>query len=155
METGFLHLHNLLRWLVLFAGIAAVVMYALGHFNKKTFGSNENRISLIFTSLMDTQLLIGLYLYFAKNHFSNLISHTSEVMKETSLRFFAVEHLFGMLIALVLVHIGRAASKKGEDATRFRKGLIYFGLALVIMLISIPWPFTEAGVGRGWLPGMH
>lgn len=153
METGFVHLHSLLRWLVLFAGIAAVVMYALGYVNKKAFSNNENRISLIFTSLMDSQLLIGLYLYFAKGHFANLTGGSA--MSNPIIRFFAVEHLFGMLVALVLVHIGRAASKKGEDATRFRKGLIYFGLALVIMLVSIPWPFTAAGVGRGWLPGMH
>lgn len=153
METGFLHLHSLLRWLVVFTGIAAVVMYALGHFNKKTFSKADDKIGLAFMALMDTQLLIGLYLYFAKGHFANLMA--GGAMKVAVTRFFAVEHLFGMIVALVLVHIGRAASKKGEDVTRFRKGLIYFGLALAIMLISIPWPFTEAGVGRGWLPGMH
>ena len=152
MTTGFIHLHSLLRWFVLFAGIAAVVMYALGYFQKKSFGKNESRISLIFMSLMDTQLLIGLYLYFAKGHFSNLTA--GGVMSNAISRFFSVEHIFGMIIALVLVHLGHISSKKGEDSTRFRKGFIYFGLALLIMLLCIPWPFTTAGTGRHWLPGM-
>lgn len=154
MHTGFLHLHNFLRWLVLFAAVAAVVMYALGYFNKKTFSKADDKIGLAFMALMDTQLLIGLVLYFMGPYLTALMDNAGEVMKNSAARFFAIEHGFGMIVALILVHIGRAASKKGDDTSRFRKGFIYFGIALLIMLITIPWAFRGNGVARPWFPGV-
>jgi len=67
-------------------------------------------------------------------------------------RFFAVEHISMMLLAWVLVHIGRVKVKKAEtDIARHRKMLIFFGIAFFLIMISIPWPFRTA-LGKGWLP---
>jgi len=66
-------------------------------------------------------------------------------MKEPYARFFTMEHMSMMLLAWVLVHIGRAQVKRAAtDAAKHKKMLIFFGLAIVLILVSIPWPFREA-----------
>jgi len=66
-------------------------------------------------------------------------------MKDPYTRFFTMEHLTMMLLAWVLVHIGRASVKKGTtDAIKHKKMLIFFGIAIILILASIPWPFREA-----------
>ena len=76
-------------------------------------------------------------------------------MKNALLRFFAVEHLIGMLIAIILIHVGYSYSKKNiPDSVKHKRTLVFFGLALLVILISIPWPFRLVGSGRAWFPGM-
>jgi lauroyl/myristoyl acyltransferase len=53
-------------------------------------------------------------------------------------------------MAIILVTIGRIRSKKAtEDKQKFRMIVLYFGLALFVLIVSIPWPFRET-FGRGW-----
>jgi hypothetical protein len=67
-------------------------------------------------------------------------------MRNAPLRFFAVEHPFGMLIGLALAHVGNAKIKKAtEGAGKHKLAAIFFGLALVAILLSIPWPGTPGG----------
>jgi len=67
-------------------------------------------------------------------------------MRNPEYRFFVVEHFFGMIIAIVLAHVGRVRSKKAKtDAAKFRGAAIFYGLALLIMLAAIPWPGMPAG----------
>jgi len=90
----------------------------------------------------DIQLLIGLILYFNNSWFAQLKSNTSEVMKNGALRFFAMEHALMMIVAWLLVHVGRSMVKRSDiDAQKHKRSLIYFGIALVIILAMIPWPF--------------
>jgi len=57
-----------------------------------------------------------------------------------------------MLGALVLVHIGRVRIKKAADGpARHKTAVIFFGLGLLLVLLSIPWPGMS--VGRPWLRG--
>jgi len=73
------------------------------------------------------------------------------VMQNPVLRFYAIEHTIGMLIAILMVHIGRVYVKKDiPDSTKHKRTLLFFGLALLIVLVSLPWPFREAGAGRHW-----
>ena len=98
-------------------------------------------MGIVFTSLMDIQLLTGLVLYFFLSPITKLaLSDFGSAMKNADLRFYAVEHIFMMLIAVVLVHIGRAKSKKAiADHAKFRIATIFYGLSLLIMLAAIPW----------------
>lgn len=98
-------------------------------------------------------LLIGIYQWIAGNWGLQSIQHNGmkEVMKNPTLRFFAIEHAVGMLIAIALIHIGRIYAKKHiPDAAKHKRTLLFFGLALLIIIVSLPWPFREAGAGRGW-----
>jgi hypothetical protein len=73
-----------------------------------------------------------------------------ETMSSSFYRFFAIEHIFGMLVAMALVTIGHSKAKKATtDAEKFKKIKVFYTLALIIILATIPWPFREA-LGGKW-----
>lgn len=141
MYTGFLHLHDTLRWLLLLSLVTTLVKYLIGWLGNQPWKKTDNLMGIIFTSLMDLQLLVGLVLYFFLSPITKFaFSDFGAAMKDTELRFYAVEHFLMMLIAVVLVHIGRAKSKKAAtDAGKFKIATLFYGLALVVMLVAIPW----------------
>lgn len=115
----------------------------MGVFNKKEFTAGDSRSNFFFMLSMDIQLLIGLALYFSGVWFDRL-KHVSEIMKDTNLRFFTIEHEIVMILAWILVHIGRVFVKKANTSrAKFIRSLIFFGIALVLILYAIPWPFKE------------
>ena len=74
-----------------------------------------------------------------------------DVMKNPVDRFFTVEHAGMMILAWILVHVGRSSVKRApNDAAKHKKMLIFFGLAFLIIIASIPWPF-RAEIARPWL----
>ncbi len=141
MYTGFLHLHDVLRWLLLVSLAVTLVKYLAGWFGNQPWKKTDNILGIIFTSLMDLQLLTGLVLYFFLSPVTKLaLSDFGGAMKNADLRFYAVEHFSMMLIAVVLVHIGRAKSKKANtDQGKFKIATIFFLIALVLMVVAIPW----------------
>lgn len=129
-------IHSWLRWAVLAAGVAAV---ARG-------GTRDSSTGRWFTILLDVQMLIGLLLYFVLSPFTReALSDFGGAMGNAQLRFFAVEHAFGMLIGLALAHIGTAKIKKAPAERRGKLAMIFYGLALLAILASIPWPGMPAG----------
>ncbi|MFL6527078.1 MAG: hypothetical protein ACJ8IQ_03170, partial [Chthoniobacterales bacterium] len=59
-----LSFHNFLRWIVLAAGLAALIIAASGWSGTKTTNDPLRRFSVIFVASMDLQFLLGLVLYF-------------------------------------------------------------------------------------------
>lgn len=141
MYTGFLHLHDVLRWLLLVSLAVTLVKYLAGWFGNQPWKKTDNILGIVFTSLMDLQLLTGLVLYFFLSPITKLaLSDFGGAMKNADLRFYAVEHFAMMLIAVVLVHIGRAKSKKAKtDQGKFKIASIFFLISLVLMVLAIPW----------------
>lgn len=141
MYTGFLHLHDTLRWLLLVSLVITLVKYLAGWLGNQPWKKVDNILGIVFTSLMDLQLLTGLVLYFFLSPVTKLaLSDFGGAMKNADLRFYAVEHFAMMLIAVVLVHIGRVKSKKAKiDRNKFKTAFIFFAIALVVMIAAIPW----------------
>jgi hypothetical protein len=141
MYSEILVLHNTLRWLLLVSMAVTLIKYLAGWVGKQPWKKIDNLLGIVFTSLMDLQLLIGLALYFFLSPVTKMaMSNFGAAMKDADLRFYAVEHFSMMLIAVVLVHIGRAKSKKAKsDIAKFRVASIFFLAALVIILAAIPW----------------
>jgi hypothetical protein len=96
---------------------------------------------------LDVQMLLGLLLYFVLSPFMAAIRNDfGAAMRNSGLRFFAVEHLTLMLGAVVVAHVGRGLARKAPtpDAKRMRM-LICFGIATVLMALGIPWPGMASG----------
>lgn len=149
MVSGLLHLHNFLRWFALIAIVFALIRSFQGMRNNKPFTKPDNLWSLLTLIAFHLQLVLGLALYFLKG-WHTLIGEMSDKL----IRFYSVEHSLGMIIAITLVTIGRVSSKKlDNDTAKHKKIFWYFFIALIITLVSIPWPFREI-VGRPWFPGM-
>jgi hypothetical protein len=144
MQTTVLVLHNILRWAVLLFGLLTLINAATGVLKNRPFTKSDNSSNLFFMISCDIQLLIGLSLYFSNGWFDKL-KNFAQYKSIPAERFFAMEHMSMMLLAWILVHIGRASVKKaGTDAAKHKKMLLFFGLAFLLIIASIPWPFREA-----------
>ncbi|MCB9186761.1 MAG: cytochrome B [Flavobacteriales bacterium] len=143
--------HSGLRWLVLAAIVGAIVKSAMSLSSGKAYDSLDNKLSLFALIFSHLQLVLGLVLYMGRGWVSIILDDPSTAMKESGIRFWAVEHIFGMVVAIALITIGRIASKKAAtDQAKFKKVLFYFSIGLLIILATIPWPFLPSGAGRGW-----
>jgi hypothetical protein len=155
MYKGLLHLHSVLRWVILILFLVAIYKsFADRH---KAYGESHKKSAFWLMISCDIMLLLGLYQWFAGDWGIKLIRTMGfgNVMKTPPLRFFAVEHITAMILAIVLVHVGYGFTKKNiPDSMKHKRVLVFFGLALLIVLISIPWPFRTVGAGRTWFPGM-
>lgn len=138
--------HNILRWALLLFGLLSIFTAIGGYMKKRAYTKADNRWNLIFMIMCDLQLTFGLTLFFQNGWWKMLTTSTKEVMKNGSMRFFALEHFVMMLIAWFIVHIGRVAIKRAaDDQTKFKKTYIFYGIAMLIILAMIPWPFRQAG----------
>jgi hypothetical protein len=144
MENGLLHLHNFLRWVILLLLLMSLVQA----FGKKVA---LQKTSLWLLIAAHTTLLIGLYQYFTGAFGYKYIQNNgfAAVMKDAVMRFWAVEHIFGMIIAIILITIARGKAKH----LKYGPASIIYLIVLLILLAVIPWPFREA-IGRPWFPGM-
>jgi len=147
-------IHSIGRWVVLLLLLFAIFNHLIA--GNRPYIRTDERAGLILTIVADIMLLIGIVLYIAGPWGYKLIQDRGMdvVMKDSTLRFYAVEHTLGMLIAIILLHIGKAQSRKSiGDRAKHRRTLIFYSLGLLIILISIPWPFREVGqlpIPRGW-----
>lgn len=127
--------HSGLRYVVL--GLLLAAIYTA--FTKKSeANAGYSKVYLWAMIATHTQILLGLILYFwsPKVNFS--------MMSEKLYRFYNVEHITGMLIAAVLITIGHRQAKK----LTHNRALMYYGVGLLVILVSIPWPFRN--LGGGW-----
>ena len=137
-------LHNLMRWAVLLFGLWTLFNALTGVFGKRNFTAGDNRSNMLFMISCDIQLLLGLILYFTNSWFDRL-KDLGNNMKDPYNRFFTMEHLLMMIIAWILVHVGRSSVKRATTpAAKHKRMLIFFGLAIFLILAAIPWPFREA-----------
>jgi hypothetical protein len=147
-----LAVHSIVRWAVLLFGIWTVLNAITGLTTKRAFSKNDNISNLLFMIFCDIQLLFGILLLVMGPWLDMFQFGMGEVMKNKVSRFFIIEHGVMMIIAWLLVHVGRVAVKKANEAKKHKTMLIYFGLALFLILISIPWPFRDELIRRDWFP---
>lgn len=154
MYTTVLFLHSLIRWVVLGVGIFAAVRGISGWRSGRPWTLADDRASLWFTSALDLQMLLGLLLYFWLSPITTAALHDfGGVMGNSGLRYWAIEHPFGMILGIAFAHIGRGRLKRiTGDAKRHRTTAIFFTLSLLVMAASIPWPGSPNGrpLLRGW-----
>ena len=137
-------LHNLIRWAVIIFALWTLFSAISGVTSKRSYTSSDNRAGFLFTLSCDIQLVLGLVLYFANSWFDRL-KHLGDNMKDANSRFFTMEHALLMIIAWILVHVGRVSVKRAiTPAAKHKRSLLFFGLAILIILAAVPWPFREA-----------
>ena len=111
--AGVLVIHSWLRWLVILTGLVAVVRAAAGAAGSKPWTPADDRAGFWFSIALDVQFLLGLILYVFLSPLTHAaFSDFASAMKDSVQRFWAVEHIVGMLIAIALVHVGRAKARK-------------------------------------------
>ena len=142
MYSSALWLHSLLRWAVLFAGLVAWLRAIAGKTANRAWTPKDDLWGLLLMVSADLQLLVGLVLYVALSPITRLgVRNLSAAMQIPAARFFTVEHAAGMIIGIALIHVGRVKIRKAaEPARKHRLAMMFFGIALVVIIIAIPWP---------------
>jgi len=141
LDNLILGLHNLTRWVVLAAALYALWRAYRGWFGKREWLKADDRIGLIYVSVFDTQVLLGLILFFffslsgavTLNNFGTAMANPVD-------RFFGLEHLLFMVVALGLAHAGRALARKAQAAEgKHKRAALFFTASLVVVIMGIPW----------------
>ena len=109
--------------------------------NKQAFTEQDRKLSLFTLIATHLQAILGLALYFI----SAKVQFSGSTMSSSVLRFFTVEHVVMMLIAVILITMGNRHAKTGNA----KKVFWFMFIALIIILAAIPWPF-RAGLGGQW-----
>lgn len=143
MYNTVLALHSLTRWLVLGSLVLALFCAYRGWLLKKTFSKTDDLVRIISAAVAHLQLVLGLTLYFISPIVSYFLHNFKTAVHERSIRFFGMEHITMMLIAITLITIGSAKTKrKLIDEQKFKTWAIWYTVALVIIFLSIPWAFS-------------
>lgn len=134
------HAHSGLRWVVLALLIAAVFKALLKWRSNAPFTEGDRKLNLFTMISAHVQLVLGLVLYFM----SPKVKFAGEAMGNSLQRLYLLEHPIMMLIAIVLITIGYSRAKKlADENKKFKQVFIYFGIALLLILSRIPWPFLD------------
>jgi len=140
MYSILIHIHSGLRWFVLVFLVWAIIRAAMKSYRKgdKPLAA---LLGLIFTHV---QLVIGLILYFI----SPKVIFAGSSMSNSVLRFYLVEHIALMLIAVILITVGYVKAKRAAEDLKMNKSILwYYSIGLLLILVSIPWPFRNLGAG--------
>ncbi len=137
------HLHSGLRWIVLLAIIYAIYDAYTKWKSNTAFNNDTRKAPFLAFNFTHLQALVGLVIYFL----SPRIVFGPGWMKDSIMRFFAIEHPLMMLIAITLITIGYIKGKKGLPGGSFKTIFWYYLIAILIMLATIPWPWMKYGTG--------
>jgi membrane protein DedA with SNARE-associated domain len=138
--------HSLLRWIVIIACLWALVRVWSGFFGRSEWTRKDQMAGLLFTSVLNLQLILGIILYAISPITRAAMSNFAAAMKDSTLRFVAVEHVAGMLVAVVVAQLGYSLAKRAAtDRAKFLRSAIAYSIAAVLILASIPWPFMKYG----------
>ena len=145
MYTTVLLLHSWIRWIALVACVGVTLAALRGKVNGEK--SVADRWGLVAMMTLDLQMLLGLVLYLGLSpNMQEILNNFGESMKRADTRFYAVEHISAMFIAIVLSHIGRVLARKAATtAAKRMRLLVTFGLATILIIVGMPWPGRPGG----------
>jgi hypothetical protein len=141
MYPSALWLHSWLRWAVLVTGLVAWLRAIGGKTTRRPWTPQDELWGLLLTVSVDLQFVVGLVLYLLSPITRLGLRNFAAAMQINVARFFTIEHVIGMIAGIALVHIARVKIRKAADAERkHRLAMVLYGIALVLIIISIPWP---------------
>ncbi|MEQ9423230.1 MAG: hypothetical protein RJQ09_02345 [Cyclobacteriaceae bacterium] len=140
MYESFLFIHSYLRWIILVLMLVVIAKSYMGWLGSKEYLKFDETSSKIFQNLIRLQFVIGLALYLFLSPLTEAaFADFGAAMKNADLRYWAVEHIFAMFVAIALIEIGGSKAKKASTAvSKFKFQAIFFTIALLIMLSRIP-----------------
>lgn len=143
MYSGLLVIHSLFRWIVLFLLLTAIYRAFTGYRQQRSFSKTDNAVRHWTATAAHIQLIIGIILYTKSPMVHYFRSHSSSPTPFFEITFFGVIHIGLMILAVVGLTIGSAiAKRRPADKEKFKTMLIWFLVALLVMMLAIPWPFS-------------
>lgn len=153
MYPTLLAIHSLFRWLVLLSLIYAIYAAYTGWLKAKVFTPFDNKVRHITATIVHIQFMLGLTLYFISPMVDYFLHNYSTAVHIREIRFFGMEHIFTMVVAVTVITIGSVKAKRqASDVEKLKTIAIWFSIGLFIILCSIPWAFSPL-TARPYLRG--
>jgi len=138
-----LFLHSLVRWLVLASLLFAIARACHGWLTHRPYSRWDRFARLCAVSFLHLQLLLGIVLYILSPVVTYFLHHFKEAVHQRDLRFFGMEHVTMMVLAVTVITIGSAKVKRRPtDAAKYKTMVIWFTIGLLMIFLSIPWAFS-------------
>jgi len=135
--------HSFIRWLVLISLLYSIFRAYKGYSSKLVFTKTDNSIRHWTATIAHIQLIFGILIYVQSPIVKYLWKNFKDGILNAEIAFFGIIHIFLMLTAIVFITIGSAlAKRKKADNDKFKTMLLWFSIALLIIFIAIPWPFS-------------
>lgn len=141
------HSHSGLRWVVLILLLAAIFQ-AFGAQKSGVYEKRHKMVNLFAMISVHIQVTLGIIMAFLSPKISYTSIGDESWMKNPMFRFFGMEHILMMVIAMILITIGRKKAEKKADAAAKHKAIaVWYTIVLIVILAGIPWPFRNLGAG--------
>jgi len=136
-----LQIHSYWAYIALLFLLVSVGFFKVGWFFSKEFKPLHLRLALFTLIVFHIQLLIGLAWYFMSPAYQFLKENgMGATMKDSGMREQVVEHPLMMILAIALITMGFSkAKKRTTEKSKFSTLMWYYGIALLIVLVMIPW----------------
>ncbi|MFN8336449.1 MAG: cytochrome b [Cyclobacteriaceae bacterium] len=132
MYQALLYSHSYIRFAVLILLVVVIITSLAGWLGKKNYTPTDNKLNLFLFISTHIQLLLGLILYVVSPH----VKFGETTMKDSITRYWTVEHITIMLIAVVLITMARITSKKLPDAAAKHKRVFIFNLIAFLLILA-------------------
>jgi hypothetical protein len=114
--------HGEMRWLIVMATVALAGRSLLGWIRHGTFGKRDRVLMLVFTTLIDINLLLGLALLFSL---------------PGGFPPNRLEHAMTMVLVVFVAHVSAAWKRSDDSALKFRNNLFVALAVLLLILIGV------------------
>lgn len=133
-------IHGLFAYFFLISNLFFVILSLIGFFKKSEFKKSNMTLARLAFIASHIQLVLGFILWYTQGYLTQMSQDMKSVMGEKSLRLLAVEHPAINILAIAIITIGFISIKKSSlDQTKHIKGILYYGIALILILSRIPY----------------
>lgn len=141
MFQTLLFFHSVFRWLVLASLVVILFRSVQGYWLKLVFTKSDNTFRHLTATVAHIQLMLGILIYTQSPIVRYFFAHPIDGFNDAV--FFGLIHIGGMLLSITVLTVGSAkAKRRPTDRAKFKTMLIWFSVALLLLLIAIPWPFS-------------
>lgn len=143
MFITLLFCHSILRWFVLGSLLYSIFIAYKGYSLRLPFTKKDNLVRHWTATIAHIQLIFGILIYVQSPVVKYFWANFKVAVQNKDAAFFGILHILFMLTSIVLITIGSAlAKRKPTDLDKFKTILIWFSVALFLIFIAIPWPFS-------------
>ncbi len=135
METGLIHAHSGLRYLIFLVLIIVLVKSIMNLAGKKEWAAGDTKLTMILMASTHLQLLLGFIMYLFVFQYYHLMGDMDDPIS----RWKAVEHMATMVIFVILVSVLHIVNKKPNKKNKNRRALILAISAIITGLSGIPF----------------
>lgn len=136
-------LHSVFRWLVLISLMYAIYRAFNGYIFRREFSKHDDAVRHWTATIAHIQLMLGILIYTQSPLISYFWKNKNETSASPDFLFFSVLHPVLMFITITVLTVGSAKAKRVTVARQKFSIMIYwFIIALVLIFIAIPWPFS-------------